>query len=477
MPGLRHILRPRTSSSRKPARWQRLSVRTSTSSGCPCSGLTAPCGRFPGSIRGLTPSRKLGQAVQQSPPRGSPRNCRTWDRPCTRTSRTRSAPSSISSAAGGSEEIVPHQSSRNRSGTMDLDAFSSATRRLMAEHQVPGLSIAVTSSSRLVYAGAFGDADLAQHRATTTDTRFLWFSMSKIVTATAALRLADEGRLDLDAPVRSLVPSFAAKSGHTQPRIRQLLNHTAGAANPLPLRWVQPAGAPPGAARDKVGALLRRARPTRPVGELARYSNLGYLVLADVIATVAGEPFETYVRRAVLEPAGMRGTGYVHDPTADSATGYARLPRPLTPLARLALPPGIVGDRHGGQLALRPFTVVGAGYGGLIGDAPDAARLLRMHLADGIIDGQRILATDTARSMRVVRTPGKPFDLGLGWFRRPADRHARPAFVEHWGTGGGFWNAMRIYPALDLGVAVMANTTRSYQHDVLMRAAVAAFAR
>src|SRR6478752_6994541 len=364
-----------------------------------------------------------------------------------------------------------------RSSTMDLDEFGATARRLMADHRVPGLSIAVTSSSGLVYAGAFGDADLVAHRATTIGTRFLWFSMSKIVTATAALRLADEGRLDLDAPVRSVVPSFAARAGHAQPRIRQLLNHTAGAANPLPLRWVQPTGGSPGAARDKVQALLRRARPTRPVGERARYSNLGYLVLADVIATVTGEPFETYVQRAVLEPAGMRGTGYVHDPTADSATGYARLPRPLTPLARLALPPGIVGDRHGGQLALRPFTVVGAGYGGLIGDAPDAARLLRIHLADGIIDGTRILAADTARSMRDVRTPGKPFDFGLGWFRRPAYHDARPAFVEHWGTGGGFWNAMRIYPELDLGIVVMANTTRSYQHDVLMRAAAATFAR
>ena len=373
---------------------------------------------------------------------------------------------------------MSHPSSRNdRSGTLDLDDFGGVARQLMAEHQIPGLSIAVTSSSGPLYTGAFGLADLAEQRPTSTDTRFLWFSMSKIVTATAALRLADEGRLDLDAPVQAVVPTFAAKAGHTQPRIRQLLNHTAGAANPLPLRWVQPAGGSPGATRDKVEALLRRARPTRPVGELARYSNLGYLLLADVIATVTGEPFETYVQRAVLEPAGMRGTGYVHDPTADSATGYARLPRPLTPLARLALPPGIVGDRHGGQLALRPFTVVGAGYGGLIGDAPDAARLLRMHLADGIIDGARILAADTARSMRDVRTPGKPFDFGLGWFRRPADRDAQPAFVEHWGTGGGFWNAMRIYPELDLGIVVMANSTRSYQHDLLMRAAVATFAR
>ena len=360
---------------------------------------------------------------------------------------------------------------------MELDDLSGVAHRLMAEHQVPGLSIAVTSSSGLVYAGAFGQADLAEHRATTTGTRFLWFSMSKIVTATAALRLADEGRLDLDAPVRSVLPSFAAKFGHTQPRIRQLLNHTAGAANPLPLRWVQPAGALPGAVRDKVDQLLRRARPTRPVGELARYSNLGYLILADVVAAAAGEPFEKYVHRAVLAPAGMQGTGYGHDPAADSATGYVPLPRPLTPLLRAALPAGIIGERHERQLALRPFTVVGAGYGGLIGDAPDAARLLRLHLADGIIDGQRILAADTARSMRDVRTSGKPFDFGLGWFRRPADRDVHPAFVEHWGTGGGFWNAMRIYPELDLGIVVMANSTRSYQHDLLMRAAVATFAR
>src|SRR6478735_6333669 len=98
----------------------------------------------------------------------------------------------------------------------------------MAEHQIPGVSIAVTSSSGPLYTGAYGHADLAEHRPTTTDTRFLWFSMSKIVTATAALRLADEGRLDLDAPVRSVVPTFSAKAGHTQPRIRQLLNHTAG---------------------------------------------------------------------------------------------------------------------------------------------------------------------------------------------------------------------------------------------------------
>jgi CubicO group peptidase (beta-lactamase class C family) len=139
------------------------------------------------------------------------------------------------------------------------------------------------------------------------------------------------------------------------------------------------------------------------------------------------------------------------------------------------LPRGIAGDRHGAHLALRPFRVAGAGYGGLIGSAPDAARLLRLHLADGSIDGRHILLPATARQMRTIRTAGRPFDLGLGWFRRPADRNARPAFVEHWGTGAGFWNAMRLYPDLGLGIVVMANTTRAYDHSALMTALVRAF--
>jgi CubicO group peptidase (beta-lactamase class C family) len=123
------------------------------------------------------------------------------------------------------------------------------------------------------------------------------------------------------------------------------------------------------------------------------------------------------------------------------------------------------------------FRVAGAGYGGLIGTAPDAARLLRLHLADGSIDGTRVLAPATARAMRTITTPGRPFDLGLGWFRRPADRHARPGFVEHWGTGGGYWNAMRLYPDRGLGIVVMANTTHRYDHHRLMTALEAAFPR
>ena len=356
---------------------------------------------------------------------------------------------------------------------MQLEATVAAH---LARHDVPGLSVAVTDADRLLWAGGFGCADLATRRPATADTRYLWFSMSKIATATAAMRLADEGRLDLHAPVRTLVPGFTARRGE-QPRVRQLLDHTAGAPNPVPVRWVLPADATDAdVAAFARRILARHGRPQRPPGPPARYSNLGYLVLAEAVARAAGEPFVDHVRRQVLTPAGMTGTGYTRRADGEHATGYVRLPRALTPALRAVLPRGIVGARCGRQVALRPFRVAGAGYGGLIGSVTDAARLLRLHLADGTIDGNRVLTAATARAMRTIGTPGRPFDLGLGWFRRPEDRDARPAFVEHWGTGGGFWNAMRLYPGLGLGVVVMANTTRAYDHHTLMRAVVQGFA-
>jgi len=112
--------------------------------------------------------------------------------------------------------------------------------------------------------------------------------------------------------------------------------------------------------------------------------------------------------------------------------------------------------------------VDGPGYGGLVGPVTDTARLAAMHLGDGELDGARILRPDTARLMRTITAPGKPFDLGLGWFRKPVD--ATTTAVEHLGAGGGFFNAMRLYPELGVGIVAMANTTAAYDHAPLFDA-------
>ena len=343
---------------------------------------------------------------------------------------------------------------------------SAAVKTMMRKGGVPGVSMAVVSRNRVLLAGAWGLADRAANRSASTSTAYLWFSMTKIVTATAALRLADEGRLDLDAPVGEYVDYLQAP-GHRQPTVRQLLTHTAGLGNPLPIRWAHLATA----TGPEPEALLRRVMERRhayryPVGQSARYSNVGYLALGQLITTAARMPFEAYVQQFVLRPVGMDHTGFTYSTAADRATGYVKAPRVADPVLRRLLPHGVLGNRHGPYLALNPFYVDGPAYGGLVGDVMDAGRFLRMHLRDGETDGHRVLDPRTARSMRIIAHPGKPFDHGTGWFRRPTQ--SPESWVEHYGSGAGFWNVMRLYPDRGLGVVIMSNSTTSYDFEPVL---------
>src|SRR3954470_9063409 len=160
-----------------------------------------------------------------------------------------------------------------------LAAARTTITGLLRRHSVPGLSVAVTDAGQLLYAEGFGSADLASGRAASEHTAYLWFSMSKIATATVALRLVDEGLLDLDRPVADLVPGFPGASAPPR-RVRNLLDHTSGLGNPLPLRWVLPGGTGDEEVRAATRRILdKHGRPRRPAGPPARYSNLGYLVL------------------------------------------------------------------------------------------------------------------------------------------------------------------------------------------------------
>jgi CubicO group peptidase (beta-lactamase class C family) len=347
-------------------------------------------------------------------------------------------------------------------GRLDSERLRPLVEQMAAKARVPGLSIVVTRGGGPMYVDAVGHADIGAPVAAAPTTRYLWFSMTKVVTATAVLRLADEARLDLDAPISQHLTWLPVRHDRV-PTTRQLLTHTAGLTNPLPLRWVRPATEPPPNQTEFARRLLTRRVFARPPGERARYSNLGYLLAAEVITAVTGLPFTEYVEAAVLRPLGMTSTGF-GAPTALAAVGYLNLPGPLPLLASAALPTAVRGRAPGPLRSLPPFLVNGAGYGGLVGPVTDAARFLRMHLNDGQLDGRRILATETARRMRTIVAAGRPFHHATGWFRKPT---GTDTYVEHYGTGAGFWNLMRIYPEQNFGIVIMTNSTTSYQFHPL----------
>src|SRR4028118_1255612 len=126
----------------------------------------------------------------------------------------------------------------------DIEALESFISDLVESGTLPALSVSVVKGDRLVWSKGFGLADLATASPATPRTSYLWFSMTKIVTATAVVRLAEGGKLDLDAPADERFRGLKVVSQPTPVTVRHLLNHTSGLANPLPIRWVRPAGAP-----------------------------------------------------------------------------------------------------------------------------------------------------------------------------------------------------------------------------------------
>ena len=302
------------------------------------------------------------------------------------------------------------------------------------------------------------------------DTAFMWFSMTKIATATAVMQLVDSGRTALDSVAREQLPDLDG----LDPRIsvRQLLNHSSGIANPPPLRWIHPADEPGPAPREMLARLLRRyGKPKFEPGDHSAYSNVGYLVLGELISEVSRIPYKRYVVEKVLRPIGAHSTDFTMDRSDLATQSEGTHPRrdPALPFMRLLIPSWVIGPAHGNWRIFNPFYLDGSAYGGLIGPVGDAALLAAAHLGGGQVDGARILSTESVAEMQHITTPGKKFDLGLGWFRRHRDSKRHKTHIEHLGGGGGYGTVMRIYPDRELGVVAMANvSSQRFKHEQLL---------
>ena len=285
---------------------------------------------------------------------------------------------SCHSPGHGSSTVIDLLSGVGPGSAADASQRLEEILRAVAPSSTPGITAVVLEGERAVAEAAVGVADIAKSAPATMATPYLWFSLTKVATATAVMQLVDRGLMSLDDPVSMYLAAFPRpRRSWPVVTIRHLLSHSSGLGNPLPLRWVHPASQAPRNAADFTHELLRRHRRLRfPAGSRASYSNLGYLALGEVIAAVARQPYVDYVHAEILGPLAMHQTGFQiggRGP-ANPATGYHPLRSPLTPLLRVALPRGLVAGRQGAFIAFEPFCVDGPAYGGLIGPATDAAR-------------------------------------------------------------------------------------------------------
>jgi CubicO group peptidase (beta-lactamase class C family) len=213
----------------------------------------------------------------------------------------------------------------------------------MRRHHVPGVSIAVIEGGQVAWAKSWGVLDAQSGEKVTPRSLFQAGSISTAVTALAVLRLADQGKLDLDAPVNSLLRSWKLPQGPLTPgvTVARVLGHTGG------LTVAGFPGYDPGARLPTLLQTLNGQPPanTPPVrceaqpGASLGYSAGGYEVLEQLLVDVTGQSFEALVRDTVLGPAAMEDSTFQQPLTAElaarAAAGHTAEGKPLPGHARV----------------------------------------------------------------------------------------------------------------------------------------------
>jgi methyl acetate hydrolase len=284
---------------------------------------------------------------------------------------------------------------------MNMDALDHVLTQAVHSGQVPGLVAIAVRADHTIYSTAIGRRALPAGPPMALDAVFRIASMTKAITATAAMQLVEQGRLALEAPAADIVEELRApmvlqgfdvagrpllRPARTTITLRHLLTHTAGFGydiwNQDIARYAAITGLPP--VRSGLLASLKVPLTFDP-GERWQYGiNIDWV--GRMIEAVTDMDLESYFRARIFGPLGMDDTGYEARPhmLPRLATIHARKPETLEPLTMDPNPP-------------REFF---PGGGGLYSTAPDYIRFLRMFLHGGELDGVRILKSPTVQLMR-----------------------------------------------------------------------------
>jgi methyl acetate hydrolase len=284
---------------------------------------------------------------------------------------------------------------------MNLTNVDRAFRRATEAGQIPGVVAMAANDKEIIYQGAFGKRDVGKPDAMTLDSVFWIASMTKAITATAAMQLVEQGKLSLDEPIGKLLPDLAAPqvfdgldaSGKPKLRdakrpitLRHLMTHTAGYCyhiwNADMLQYLEKTGIP-GITSCENKALS--APLFNDPGERWEYGiNIDFVGKA--VEAASGRKLDAYLKDHIFTPLGMADTGF--------KIGAAQRTRLV----------GVHGRGPDGTLSAMPFEIpqdpeFHMGGGGLYGTAPDYIAFIRMFLNDGSLNGNRVLKPETVAMM------------------------------------------------------------------------------
>jgi CubicO group peptidase (beta-lactamase class C family) len=324
--------------------------------------------------------------------------------------------------------------------------FDRRIPQLLEKYSIPGVSMALVRNGQLVWSNAYGYADLEQRRIMRPDAVCRVESISKSVTAWGVMRLVEQGRLELDAPIQNYLHSWKLpQTAFDQDKItiRRLLSGNAG----LPLGAIgkaveYPPQGPMPTLRDY---LNQEVRLLREPGSGFMYSNVGFNLLELLIEEASGRDFATYMAEEVLRPLGMTRASFAWDSSFSAA-----------------VPIGYEIDGTAVPLYVYPVKA----SGGLLAMAEDIGRFICAEMTGSCRSDHGVLNLE---SIRQIHEP----QVGIpGLFGFVAESYGFGHFIEtlsdgrtavwHGGQGHGWMTHFHAIPESGDGIVILTNSQRSW---------------
>jgi CubicO group peptidase (beta-lactamase class C family) len=323
-----------------------------------------------------------------------------------------------------------------------VEEIADLVSKKMAEYHVPGVALGIAKNGQVTLRG-FGVTNVDDPQPLTPDTLMTIASISKTMTATAIVKLVEQGRVELKGTVRTYLPDFTVQDPATTRDVSlwHLLTHSPGWEGQLSTedRGVD-------ALAHFVTTIMRDLPQIAPAGAVWSYNNAGFALAGRVIEAVTGRSIHDALRELVFVPLGLTRT-------------FTRLPDAMAYRYTLGH-----REQNGRAAVIRPFqTTSSITAGGVMTSLADLMRYAQFHLGDGTApDGKPFVARTLLAGMQTPQlTKNSTTDeMGLGWHLR---RVGGVLTAAHGGTLNGHCLHVQLVPARNLAFVILTNHTDGWR--------------
>lgn len=337
-----------------------------------------------------------------------------------------------------------------------MDIIDNLLTRQVKTNKTPSIQYLYFNEDSIIKSFRMGFSDIEKKIEVSPSTTYNAFSVTKTFTALAIIQLYEKGLIDINKPVSQYLPEFSYGSEIT---IKQLLNHSAGIPNPIPLSWIHLDSEHEEFDRNAFfkSVFNKHKKVKSKPNEKFAYSNLGYVILGQLIEKVSGKTYEEYITDNIIRKLPIKTDDLAFDIINNKrhAKGYhKKMSFSNLILSFMIDKSKFMGDKEDKWRSFKKLYVNGASYGGLIG----TPRAFMTYIQE-LLKTESNLISDEYKLMLIQENKtdnGKKTGMCMSWFTGELNGNK---YYAHAGGGGGFYCEIRIYPDLKTGSVVFLNRT------------------